>query len=180
MDILCVGRSERVTGLMDKDIEREGNRSVLDVTIEEVIDYVVSEYDGVVVAENWGERGLFYNPGGTLPKGVYILTFKEKDGPNDKASNVNRPGVYRLNLGLSKSTFKAMFNEIPKRPAAGRIIDTGHRFDDLDTVMPHPVYGWSAWVCVLNPSRSTFEALKPLIREGFDMAKTKFMKRIKS
>ncbi len=148
--------------------------------IEEIIDYVVSEYKDVVVAENWGERGLFYNPGRKLPKGVYILTFKEKDGPNDKASNVNRPNVYRLNLGLSKSTFKAMFNDIPKRPAAGQIIDTGHSFDTLDTIMPHPVYGWSSWVCVLNPSRNIFEKLKPLIREGVELAKAKYIKRVKS
>ena len=110
--------------------------------IEEIFDYAISAYEGVVIAQNWGERGLFYNPEGKLPKGVYILTAKEKDGPNDKASNVNRPDVYRLNLGVSKDTFREMFGDIPKRPGAGQIIDTGHNFEEVDNIMPHPMYGW--------------------------------------
>ena len=61
-----------------------------------------------MVDHNWGEMGVFYNPGKKLPKGIYILTFKEKDGPNDKASNVDRKGVFRLNLGISKTTNQAM------------------------------------------------------------------------
>jgi uncharacterized protein DUF6194 len=38
---------------------------------------------------------------------------KEKDGPNDKASNVDREGVYRLNPGISKTTFIEFFGFIP-------------------------------------------------------------------
>ena len=30
--------------------------------------------------------------------------------------------------------------------------------------MPHPVYGPNHWVCVLNPSDTTFENLKPLLK----------------
>lgn len=84
------------------------------ISIEEIINYTVSNHNGVVVDHNWGEKCVFYNPECKLPKGIYILTFKEKDGPNDKASNVNRIGVYRLNLGISKNTFnelKPLINE---------------------------------------------------------------------
>ena len=148
--------------------------------IEEIIDYTTSNYEGVVEDRNWGERGLFYNPEGKLPKGIYILTFKEKDGPNDKASNVNRTGVYRLNLGISKQTFKDLFGEIPKRPLAGQIVDTGHDFEILDEIMPHPVYGWMSWIGVLNPSNTTFNKLKPLIDEGIELAKIKYAKKVNS
>ncbi len=148
------------------------------VSIEDIFDYATSEFEGVVIAENWGERGLFYNPDRKLPKGVYILTFKEKDGPNDKASNVSRPDIYRINLGLSKERFKAMFGEIPKRPAAGEVIGTMHDFKKVDEIMPHPVYGWMSWVGVLNPSPETFEKLKPLIAEGVQLAKVKYAKRV--
>ena len=148
--------------------------------IEEIIDYTTSNYEGVVEDRNWGERGLFHNPEGKLPKGIYILTFKEKDGPNDKASNVNRTGVYRLNLGISKQTFKDLFGEIPKRPLAGKIVDTGHDFEILDEIMPHPVYGWMSWIGVLNPSNTTFNKLKPLIDEGIELAKIKYAKKVNS
>jgi hypothetical protein len=37
----------------------------------------------------------------------------------------------------------------------------------LDTVLPHPVYAKQRWICILNPSRSTFEdVVKPLIDEA--------------
>ena len=150
------------------------------LSIEDIVEYTTSNYAGVIVENNWGERGLFYNPEGKLPKGIYILTFKEKDGPNDKASNVNRPGVYRLNLGISKQTFKNLFGEIPKRPLAGQIVNTGHNFEELDKIMPHPVYGWMSWIGILNPSKSTFNKLKPLINEGVELAKNKYAKKIQS
>ena len=122
---------------------------------------------------------IFYNPEFKLPKGIYILTLKEKDGPNDKASNVDRDGIYRLNLGISKSTFISLFHEIPKRPSAGNTIDTGHDFTKVDEIMPHPVYGWMSWIGVLNPSRETFERLKPLIDEGAKLAQQKYQKKVK-
>lgn len=152
---------------------------MLSKTVEEIMDYVTTHYPGMVVNHNWGERGLFYNPEGRLPKGIYVMTFKEKDGPNDKASNVNREGVYRLNLGLSKQTYAHIFGEIPQRPPAGGIVDTGHHFHMVDKIMPHPVYGWMSWIGVLNPSDRTFERLKPLIDESIAMAKVKYAKKLK-
>lgn len=150
------------------------------MSVENIISYVTSHYEGVIVDSNWGERGLFYNPERKLPKGIYILTFKEKDGPNDKASNTNRPGVYRLNLGISKQTFTDLFAGIPKRPLAGKIVDTGHDFEMLDEIMPHPVYGWMSWIGVLNPSKNTFDKIKPLIEEGIELAKIKYAKKVNS
>ncbi|QRH03634.1 hypothetical protein JQC75_08945 [Shewanella litorisediminis] len=148
--------------------------------IEEIFDYCIKEYNGLVLDKNWGERGVFYNPGKVLPKGIYVLTIKEKDGPNDKASNVNRENVYRLNLGLSKASFVKLFGPPPQRPSAGSIVYTGHNFEALNEITPHPVYGWMSWVAVLNPSVETFERLKPLISEAVALAKLKFEKKAKN
>jgi hypothetical protein len=122
---------------------------------------------------------LFYNPGNLFPKGVYLLSFKGKDGPNDSASNVNRPSIYRLNLGIARATFIEIFGSLPQRPPAGQVVQTGHDFQQLDKIMPHPVYGWLAWIGVLNPSPVTFEKLKPLIEEAYRLAVKKFDKRLK-
>lgn len=35
--------------------------------------------EGTILVESWGEKGIFYNPGHVLKRGVYILTVKEKD-----------------------------------------------------------------------------------------------------
>lgn len=47
-----------------------------------------------------GEKGIFYNPGKKLKRGVYVLTIKEKDGDNDRASNLSREEIYRVNCRL--------------------------------------------------------------------------------
>lgn len=144
---------------------------------DEILNYCLENLAGTVLAKNWGERAIFYNPDLTLPKGVYILTVKEKDGDNDKASNVNRDRVFRLNLGLRKDTFKKMFSFVPQRPPAGGIVEMDYDFTQLDVIMPHPVYAWMGWICVLNPSAQTFEKLKPLIQEAYLFAQEKFSKR---
>lgn len=150
------------------------------LSVQDIIDDVTDRHDGLVVATNWGERGLFYNPEGILPKDVYLLTFKERDGANDSASHVDRDGVYRLNLGLSKPTFRERFGDIPARPKAGQTISGDWDFTSLNTITPHPVYGWMAWIAVLSPEPETYTTLKPLIQESYEMAKTKYNKRISS
>jgi len=147
------------------------------MTPEEILDYCLQNLEGTVLAENWGERGIFYNPNGTLKKGIYILTIKEKDGDNDKSSHIDRGGIYRVNLGIRKRTFAEIFSRVPKRPPAGGVVEMNYDFTKLDTIMPHPVYAWMGWVSVLNPSSATFERLKPLIQESYVFAQEKFSKK---
>lgn len=144
---------------------------------EEIIKYCTEKLKDVVLVNSWGEEGIFYNPQQKLKRGVYILTIKEKDGTNDKSSNLNRDNIFRVNLGIRKATFKKLFGEIPKRPAAGCIVHMEYDFTATDKIIPHPVYAWMGWISVLNPSAETFEALKPLIEEAYMFAKEKFDKR---
>ena len=37
----------------------------------DILNFCVENLDGVVLDRNWGERGIFYNPGGVLKK-AYI------------------------------------------------------------------------------------------------------------
>lgn len=139
--------------------------------------YSLAMLDNVVLAKNWGEWGIFYNPNKVLKKGVYILTIKEQDGENDKSSNLQRNHVYRMNICLRKETFIKRFGFLPKRPLAGGVVKMDFDFTALDVIMPHPVYAWMGWICVLNPSDETFEELKSLILESHEFAKEKFSKR---
>lgn len=144
---------------------------------QEILEYCITNLDGTVLVESWGEKGIFYNPNNMLKRGVYVITVKEKDGDNDKGSNLNRDDVFRVNLGLRKSTFKELFGEAPKRPNAGSIVEMNYDFTALNTIIPHPVYAWMGWISVLNPSTETFEKMKPLIQEAYEFSKEKFMKR---
>jgi hypothetical protein len=145
---------------------------------EGIVEKIVSSFEGVFPKSSWGETSLFYNPGKLLPNGVYFCTIKEKDGDNDKASNLNRDGVFRLSIGISKESYEAQFGCKPKRPSKGCIIDTGHDFTEVNRLMPHPIYGWMSWVQVLNPTELTFGNAFQLIAEAHSNAVDKFNKKI--
>jgi hypothetical protein len=114
----------------------------------------------------WGDTFFIYDPHRTLKgaKRFPFATIVTKDyGDFDNASNLDRPGVFRLNVGVSKETYTSLFD------AAG-----DHDFTALDVLMPHPVYGPNHWVSVLNPSEATFEELEPLLREAYDRAVSRY------
>ncbi len=89
---------------------------------------------------------------------------------NDAASDLTRPGVYRLNIGVGRSTYEARFGPPPLGPITTEPIDTGHDYTVLDVLMPHPIYASLSWVCVLNPSPGTFDGLQPLLEEAHRIA----------
>jgi len=148
------------------------------MTPEAIVSQVLDRYSGTVEVASWGERSVFYNPGNALARGVYFLTVKDHDGPNDQASQLNRAGVFRVNFGVAKQTYERLFGPKPARPPKGGVITTQHDFTALDQLIPHPVYGWMGWLSVLNPSGQTFEALRPLIDEAHDRAVATFAKRL--
>ena len=144
---------------------------------EEILQYCRENYKDIAVIDSWGETSIFYNPNNALKRGVYVLTIKEKDGQNDRASNLDREGVYRVNVGVKKSSYEQMFGKVPKRPQKGGVVEAEYDFTKLDEIMPHPVYAWMGWIAVLNPSKHTFDKLKPLMDEAYLYACEKFSKR---
>jgi hypothetical protein len=89
-----------------------------------------------------------------------FATIVTKDyGDFDNLSNLNREGVYRLNIGVSKETFHSLFagDEVPDYSA-------------LDRLIPHPVYARNHWVSVLNPSDETFQSLRALLGEAYEIS----------
>ena len=144
---------------------------------KEIVEKITNELSGVIPKSSWGETSLFYNPGKALPNGVYFCTIKEKNGDNDKSSELDRDGVFRLSIGLTKEAYQKQFGQKPKRPAKGCIIDTGHDFTSLNTLMPHPIYGWMSWAQILSPEESTFSEIYPLIKEAHANAVIKFNKK---
>ncbi len=145
--------------------------------IRELNTWVMTTFEDVVPQYTWGEHAYFYNPGGLKPRGTYFLTIKQQDGANDKASHLDRPGVWRLNFGLPKASFIHCFGLPPSRPGKGMTVEGPWDFTALDQLMPHPVYGWMAWASILNPSQKSFETLKPLIMNAYNKARDGFDKR---
>jgi hypothetical protein len=110
----------------------------------------------------WGDTFFIYDPERNLEgaRRFPFATIVTKDyGDFDNASKLDRPGVFRLNIGVSKETYAKLFGG-----------DAEYDFTALDQLVPHPVYGRNHFVCVLNPSDSTFDELKPLLKEAYEIA----------
>jgi hypothetical protein len=123
----------------------------------------------------YGERSVFYNPGGVAPLGVIFASVKERDGPNDAAAQLSRPGVWRLAFGMSREAFAERFGGLSARPPKGRAVALpGWDLTRLDELTPHPVYAWMGWVQILSPSLASFERLQPLLAESLDLARARW------
>jgi hypothetical protein len=66
--------------------------------------------------------------------------------------------VFRLNIGVDRATFDRL---------------AGHQRDPeyaaLDRILPHPVYGRQHWVCILNPSATSFDdVVVPLLAIAYE------------
>jgi hypothetical protein len=85
---------------------------------------------------------------------------------------LDRPNVFRLNIGVSRDTFQALFGHLPTED-----ITETYDFAAFDQVMPHPAYGRQSWVCILNPTPETFETVKPLLAEAYSRAAGQYARR---
>jgi hypothetical protein len=124
-----------------------------------ITDYISNTFVGVETATNWGYTFFFYGPDRMLP----FTTIATADNEGDRVSNLDRPDVFRLNIGVSKPTFLALLG-------TGKVDISAYDFTALDTIMPHPDYAAQSWICVLNPSDTTFHKLRPLLNEAYELA----------
>ena len=126
------------------------------------VDVVVASLDNGAPEIAWGDSFFIYDPDRNLEetRRFPFATIVTKDyGDFDNKSNLDRPGVFRLNIGVSKETYASLFGD-----------ESLHDFTALDRLMPHPVYGRNHFVCVLNPSDATFESMTPLLKEAYEIA----------
>ena len=132
-----------------------------------IVEYVRATFEHVDIQQpsdgpGAGDTFFIYDPRGDLePKQQFpFATIVTKNyGEFDDKSQLDRPGVFRLNIGVSRDTFRSTVDP-----------DAAYDYTALDTVMPHPVYAKMYWVSVINPGDKTFETVKPLIAEARGLA----------
>jgi hypothetical protein len=117
------------------------------------------------ILETWPATDVFTMPGATFfsldtekhwPNFATIVTTDDFDGGTP--SNLARPGVFRLNIGVGRATFERV---------VGSIAEPDHA--SLDRLLPHPVYAKQLWICILNPSDATFrDVVLPLLTQAHD------------
>lgn len=128
------------------------------MNLEEIADHITS-LPGVVAAENFGYRFFFYSTEQVLP----FVTLADSDKEYDSVSNLNREGVFRVNIGVGKTTFKTLFPETKEWDYAG-----------LNQFLPHPHYAAQNFLCVLNPAGEILAQTLRYIEEAHGIARGRF------
>ena len=121
--------------------------------------YITATFPEVETSEAFGYTFFFYGADRMLP----FATLAASDNDHDRVSNLDRPGVYRLNIGVGRKTFQALFGD------AG-VVPGEHDCSALDRIMPHPDYAAQSFVCVLNPGEKTLQSVKGLLAEAHALA----------
>jgi hypothetical protein len=109
----------------------------------------------------WGDSFFFYDPNDVPEDRRFpFTTIVTKDyGGFDEASNLDREGVYRLNVSVGRERFTEL---IGYPPAQHDEHENDFDYTLIDTVVPHPAYGKQAWVSILNPGARTSDQARAL------------------
>src|SRR5258706_1919988 len=119
--------------------------------------YIWDAFDGVNPVENDGDTFLIYDPAGNLPPERQLpFATIVTDDHYDTVSALDRPGAYRLNVGLTKATYASLFGAAPTRRDEHGVLQTGFDYAATDTLMPHPIYASQYWVCIVNPGEASW------------------------
>jgi erythromycin esterase-like protein len=114
------------------------------LTLPCVEQLVASEENGAPEG-SWGDRFFYVGPDRRQP----FATIVEHDVPGfDETSQLDRPGVYRLNLHLGRAEFEKLFGFPPKSFEERR---NEFDFARLDTLMPHPGYALHGLGSIVMP-----------------------------
>ncbi len=135
----------------------------------EIERYILDTFANVETGENYGYKFFFYGSDHMLPFATMIAA----DNDYDRISNLNRPGVYRLNIGVSRQTFQSLFG--PERADVSR-----YDYTALDRFMPHPDYAPQNWICVLSPGQETLDRTQTYLAEAYEIAQARNARRAKT
>ena len=133
-----------------------------------IVDDIMKTFSEVETTTAFGYTFFFYKSDHILP----FATLISSDQDYDRISNLDRPGVFRLNIGVSKQTFQSLFG-------TGKVDVSSYDFTVLDVIMPHPEYAQQNFICVLSPSEATFERIRALLAEAYDIAVRRYTRRNK-
>ncbi len=122
--------------------------------------------ENVQQTENYGYLFYFVGDDHRLP----FVTIANTDSDYDNVSNLDREGVFRVNIGLSKDSFTNLVGE-----ADPESVD----YTELNVFLPHPDYHRQNFICILNPSNENTAVTKQLILEAHAIATARFQRKEK-
>ena len=154
--------------------------------MDEIIDFV-SGLEGVLAQRAqagdgspeiaWGDTFFYYAPDGAVPQATQpFATIVTKNYPGDESSQLDRPGVFRVNMAAGKDAFTAHVGRAPRDtdPQAGYEAPGP---ETLDVVIAHPVYGSLGWLAVNKPGSATATEVRRLLEQAHQLARARYWRR---
>ena len=111
----------------------------------------------VEMSENFGYAFYFVGADHRLP----FATIAARDQEFDKFSHLDREGVYRLNVGVSKATFDAVVAELGEGEPD---------YTACNVFLPHPEYAKQHFLCILSPTGAQAERTRAFLNEAHALA----------
>lgn len=121
------------------------------------VEAFVAALDNVQREDSYGYAMYFISDDHMIP----FVSIADADNEYDSVSNLSREGVFRVNIGVGRKTFDALFGD---REVEG--ID----FTAINVFLPHPHYAKQNFICILNPAGENAERTKQYICEAHDLA----------
>lgn len=118
----------------------------------------------------WGDTFFYYAPEGEMPARTQpFATIVTKNYPDDAASDLDRPDVFRVNIAAGREAMSTLTHD----KNSGDATDPS----ELDRLFSHPVYGSMGWLAVLNPGPRTAETTRSLLRQAYEAARARYERR---
>jgi erythromycin esterase-like protein len=121
------------------------------------VDQLVASEENGAPEGSWGDRFFYVGPDRRRP----FATIVEHDVPGfDEDSELNRPGVFRLNVELGRTEFARRFGFEP-----AQFEDHRAEFDfaRTDRLVPHPGYALHGWAGIVVPGPHLLDELDTLL-----------------
>lgn len=127
-----------------------------------VVVFTAAEANGAPEV-SWGDTFFYYDPAGDVPANrrfpFATIVTSDYDG-FDTASDLNRSGVFRLNIAVGRDTYRELLDHAPSEHAHHH---AGFDYTAADRLLPHPVYASQAWASILNPGDGTSSQVQSLL-----------------
>lgn len=139
------------------------------MTPETITDDIIARFASVQVASAYGDRFFYFNPDTETRSELYFATLKTTDDHYDSRSSLARLGAFRLNIAVGAAAFQQLFGRLADVARA----DEEGRYDYavVNELFPHPLYSGAGWVCILNPTKQTYQAVvAPLLSGAYERA----------
>jgi hypothetical protein len=130
------------------------------MSLQIIEQYLTEKLQDIAQVDNFGYKFFLYGADSKLP----FVTIAGSDNEYDRISNLDRDGVFRINIGVSKRTFNDLFP----------VGHTGWDYTALNRFMPHPEYAAQYFICVLNPEGHILSETLAFIEEAYTIAKDRF------